>query len=265
MSEHAGFEVVLGAFADLGDKIDKTSGKVDKLSPAVPLHTSPFGSVNSGASPPNPLLLVANNPLTPAAGRTWHLRSIGIYGPDEHTVIGVNSSAAAANNVVLGASGVASFNNNPYTVAITVAGGTVTQIAVNGIVTGLTSGTFYVPAAGSIAVTYTVAPTTFTTAQVAAFVPSQADLYAGTPPAIQTASQPVVPQLPDAISGDSNFPQAGSPSAIPTFQQFTTKAIWLRHGESVYALVYNVPANTTLTLVVAVEDWALCDVEATKI
>jgi hypothetical protein len=44
-------------------------------------------------------------------------------------------------------------------VSVTITGGTVTVIAVNGVVTGLTTGTFTIPPGGSITVTYSVAPT----------------------------------------------------------------------------------------------------------
>ena len=68
--------------------------------------------------------------------------------------------------LVLGANAVPALNPNPVAVSVTVSGGTVTVIAVSGVVTGLTTGTFTVPAGGSITVTYSVAPTTFTTADI---------------------------------------------------------------------------------------------------
>lgn len=48
-------------------------------------------------------------------------------------------------------------SNQPYTVTVT--GGTVTAVTVNGVVVGAGDGTYTVPAFGSIAVTYSVAPT----------------------------------------------------------------------------------------------------------
>lgn len=60
--------------------------------------------------------------------------------------------------MTLAASTVASPNLNPVPVAVTVTAGTVTVIAVNGVVTGLTTGTFTVPALGSITITYSSAP-----------------------------------------------------------------------------------------------------------
>lgn len=68
--------------------------------------------------------------------------------------------------LTLAASGVAAVNPNPVPVAVTVSGGTVTAIAVGGVSTGLTSGTFTIEPGGSIAVTYSVAPTAFTTADI---------------------------------------------------------------------------------------------------
>ncbi len=68
--------------------------------------------------------------------------------------------------MTLGATTVASLNPNPVPVNVTISGGTVTVIAVSGVVTGQTSGTFLIPAGGSITVTYSVAPT-FTMTDVA--------------------------------------------------------------------------------------------------
>ena len=68
--------------------------------------------------------------------------------------------------MTLAATTVASVNPNPVPVDITITGGTVTVIAVGGVTTGLTTGTFRIPPAGSITVTYSVAPA-FTQADVA--------------------------------------------------------------------------------------------------
>lgn len=68
--------------------------------------------------------------------------------------------------MTLAATTVASVNPNPVPVSVTITGGTVTVIAVNGVVTGLTTGTFTIPAGGSVTVTYTVGPA-FTMADIA--------------------------------------------------------------------------------------------------
>jgi hypothetical protein len=72
-------------------------------------------------------------------------------------------AASAVNSIAIGATGVAAYNNNSAGVNLTIAGGTVTVIAINGTATGLTSGTFFVPAGGTVTVTYSVTPTTFVT------------------------------------------------------------------------------------------------------
>lgn len=61
--------------------------------------------------------------------------------------------------MTLGATTVAVVNPNPVSVSVSVTAGTVTVIAVNGVTTGLTTGTFTIPPGGTIAVTYSVAPT----------------------------------------------------------------------------------------------------------
>lgn len=81
------------------------------------------------------------------------------------------SSTPAVNQIVLGANGVAAYNNNSVGVNQTISGGTVTAIAINGTTTGLTSGVFFVPAGGTVTVTYSVAPSTFTTAGIPVSVP----------------------------------------------------------------------------------------------
>jgi len=56
---------------------------------------------------------------------------------------------------------VAQANSNPVPVTVYVRGGTVSNISVDGAPLGMTSGTFRVKSGGSIAITYTVAPTWF--------------------------------------------------------------------------------------------------------
>jgi hypothetical protein len=52
-------------------------------------------------------------------------------------------------------------NTNPFPVSVVVTGGTVTVISVGGVSTGLTSGTVVVPAGSTIAITYSVVPTSW--------------------------------------------------------------------------------------------------------
>jgi hypothetical protein len=94
----------------------------------------------------------------------------------------------AVNQIPLGASGVATFNNNSAGVQQTITGGTVTAIAINGTSTGQTSGVFFVPAGGTVTVTYTVAPTTFTTAGIPVTTPP-VDQIPGNPREIRSGGK----------------------------------------------------------------------------
>lgn len=70
---------------------------------------------------------------------------------------------AAISSPAIGASPSTYVNTNSVPVNVTVSGGTVTTIAVNGqTITGVTSGTFTLQPGSYITVTYTVAPTTYT-------------------------------------------------------------------------------------------------------
>lgn len=115
---------------------------------------------------PGPVTVYLGGPaVTPATGLAFtpgselHLykNATPIYG----CVPGATPWASAPS---LAATGVSMTNTSGQPVAVTVAGGTVTVISVGGTTqsangTNITSGTFVVPAAGTIAITYSVAPT----------------------------------------------------------------------------------------------------------
>lgn len=75
----------------------------------------------------------------------------------------IQQGAAVTSPPAVPATGVAATNNTGGPVAITLSGGTVTQIAVNGVVvlagTNITGSVISVPAGGTITPTYSVAPT----------------------------------------------------------------------------------------------------------
>lgn len=60
---------------------------------------------------------------------------------------------------VVPATGVAEVNANACAVNVSISGGTVTAIKVNGTATGLVAGNFVVPSGGSVEITYSAAPT----------------------------------------------------------------------------------------------------------
>ncbi len=68
-------------------------------------------------------------------------------------------SAPAVTAPAVPASGVATANSTGTVVAVTVTGGTLTAVDVNGAGAGTADGVYLVPVAGTIAITYSVAPT----------------------------------------------------------------------------------------------------------
>jgi hypothetical protein len=104
-------------------------------------------------------------PFTVTLGGASHFVDVGGMRDSASAVVAAAPSMFTT-LMTIGATTVASVNPNPVPVNITVTGGTVTVIAVGGVVTGLTTGTFLIPPAGSITITYSVGPT-FTQADVA--------------------------------------------------------------------------------------------------
>ena len=104
--------------------------------------------------------------------------------------------------IVVGASPFTFVNTQPYGVNVSVTGGTVTTIAINGqTLSGVTGGTFFLNPDASITVTYTVAPA-MTEANATANVAA----------------------VPPGISVNAGF-------------YFSTKAVFLQPGEQVYAQI----------------------------
>ncbi len=188
-------------------------------------------------------LLVESQHAVPV-GRAWNYLAIGIFGSDGHTPVPFNA-------IPLCASGVATYNNNPSGVQLTISGGTVTAIAINGTVTGLTSGVFSVPANGTVTVTYTVAPTTFTTTPNSVATPS------GSTVDVYSASSGI--ETPEFTA------QLDSGLDIPSIQYYTKWALWGHMGERPLALAYNLPANQQVVLVCRVAEYPVDAVEALTI
>lgn len=246
--EGFGFEVLLAAFADFSDKQAKAIAATKDVSPILTTH---WGSAIAAAGV-NPTLVQLQDITSPAAGRCWCVSTAGIYGvADAHTQINGTPITPAVNAIPLAASGVASYNNNSTGVNLTISGGTVTAIAINGTTTGLTSGTFFVPAGGTVTVTYTVAPTTFTTAGLPVTNPVIAEFYAGdSPDAAGIAGQPLGTPFPD------NFGPGGNPGiTVPNAFTLSRRVIWVNHTETIYALVYGALTGQQFVLVANIEDY----------
>lgn len=81
-------DLAVGAFANLGDKLDSISSGLGKLNnrKLVPgLHKTAVGSFVSPASVTTPLILPTTE--RPAAGRIWNVQGYGIYSTDAHTTV----------------------------------------------------------------------------------------------------------------------------------------------------------------------------------
>ena len=85
------------------------------------------------------------------------------FADDLRSIAAPGSNVVQQNNlnptVSMAASGTSQTNTNTVAMYVTVTGGTVTEVDVNGYNTGATSGTFLVPAGGPIKLTYSAPPT----------------------------------------------------------------------------------------------------------
>jgi hypothetical protein len=240
-------EAGIGIELDLGSKHD---GGMTHMPPPSPKPVrKPLGVALTTSGAPLPVTIMVIDGV-PANGRVWEIIQLGVFGSDAHTDL----VQAVGNPVTLAATTVASYNNNAYPVNVSVTGGTVTVIAVNGTVTGLTSGTFFVPAGGTLTITYTVAPALASSGVVG---PSG------------VAASPLNGVVCDVFAGQSTDPNLIdfstakiSGMTVGSIYNIGHKKIWVKSQEQVYALVYGAPANQNLSFVIFVDEWKLSDVSA---
>lgn len=83
---------------------------------------------------------------------------MSLFDPS-HLLDGFTSGAGTVTTPAVPASTVAQQNPSNQAVQVVITGGTITAVTVNGVVVGTAAGTYFVPAYGSISVTYSVAPT----------------------------------------------------------------------------------------------------------
>jgi hypothetical protein len=233
---------------DLGGKLDSMHQdmKAGMRKPPRPNRKTIGIAGNSGPGATSPLLLQL--PQYPSVDYTWEIIQAGIFGPDAHTDL----VTVVGNPIALAASTVPAYNNNPQGINVSVQGGTVTVIAVNGTATGLTSGTVYVPAGGTLTITYTVAPS-LTSSNVVG-------------PTGFVAASPLVNVIADVFCGMSVDPNLVDFSAARISSMFAGsiynighKKIWVQPGEQVYALVYGLQASVPVEFVITVDEWRARD------
>ncbi len=104
-------------------------------------------------------VIVTSNTATDAARYTLYSGSDPTLIDSAHLLEGFTSGVPAVVTPTVPATTVA--QQNPYSqpVQVVITGGTITAVIVNGVTVGTAAGTYYVPAYGSISITYSVAPT----------------------------------------------------------------------------------------------------------
>jgi hypothetical protein len=222
-----GFEFMVDHFVNIGKGMRSIRRKMKD-----PTELEIGGTISSNGAPVQ-LIQIQSRPST---GRKWHITFLSVFGNDPHTNIGALITPPA-----VPATGIAQSNYYPFPVAVTVSGGTVTAINVNGSATGLTSGTVWVPSGGSISIAYTVAPTWVWTEQNGST--TEVGIFPGTTQAfvdVYSGSEPdsinLIGGMPDCILSGAN---------IPTAQITGHKSLWCHSGHTIYGLAYNVPASTS--------------------
>lgn len=277
--EGAGLGVVLGAFADLGDRIDKVAPAVSSrlLSGAQPIIRTIGGSLVTTTA--NPDILIVNS--HPMPGRIWNVRKIGLFGNDGHSAVGspgANSISGGGGSVVPAGAGtvIATVNiTTAGTYAVTVSG---IQVAgpvaadrnnmglyVNGVLNQVLPADTNTAASQSETVNISLnAGDVLTVRQIAATtatgyyaVITATPLSAGTVIADVYAGSDI-----EAADFSCQF-MTGVP--IPTIETFGRDRIRVKTNDKIYALVYNVPAGQQLVAVAEIEEFPIQSKEAMSI
>ena len=110
------------------------------------------------------------------------------------------------------ASTVAVQNPNTYPVTVVITGGTMTAVIVNGVTVGAGAGTYAVPAAGAISMTFTVAPTWAWSNPAGPALPAVSATWDGAATPTLTVAEGGVTAA--AYSGQANAGFAGVPQSV---------------------------------------------------
>lgn len=276
---------MLGAFADLGKKVDSVHRQMKDNRPLY----RPVGGSAIGVSGVNPTLLMLEQ--KPAIGRAWNILSVKINGSDGHTPLGLQSggsvfgsAAAPAANAVVASLLVGGGNwNLNWSVGVfgTTAAGDANNMDIRLNNTDIMHA-MYNSAAGTVQTqtpfiqnvnqvgTFTInalaaasAGTTYegqisaTPASVAGALPQiYADVYAGDPGESFAGGNTFIPTVNDEL-----IPAA----LIPSVTIYSKGTVWVHPGEGVFALVYGLSAGQIVTMAVRVAEYRLESVEAMTI
>jgi hypothetical protein len=275
-------------------KLEDIKSGVSDLRRPKPIHKAVFGSVQFGATPP--AVAIIECAQRPQAGRIWNVFSTSIFGADGHTPLGTDSpaqtqlqaqgtaTAPAANANISGNTGVATIGTT-YLVQWTVgiSGTPASPADANNFKLDYGAAAIITPSINAAAVgTWTQAPIYYTpttasnfkvnnigaatagtvysavvqaTAQESSIVlpGTFADIYAG----MLVSDTPVTQQvLTDEIT---------AAAVIPSINYYPRQSIWIGEMCSVYALIYNPPANAQVVLTARVAEYDTRAIEATRV
>jgi hypothetical protein len=106
------------------------------------------------------------------------------------------------------ASTVAVLNTTGQYVNVNIVGGTMTNVSVNGVTVGAGAGNYALPPGGSISMTYSVVPTswTWTSAQPTSYTPG----YSGNNPGAEGPGYNPLTAMPYAQHAVASFPNLGT-------------------------------------------------------
>lgn len=162
----------------------------------------------------------------PESGYLWRVSRITVTstGTDNATA----SFKPTPSQPAVPASTVAQQNPNGYPVNVVISGGTITAVTVNGVQVGTGAGTYLVSSGGTIAVTYSVAPTwVWSNASNAVSLPGAAvALY------VVSDGQPLLRNL---VDNTLQVGQAYYPSS---------RGLFMQPGEGLLAVIASTAANT---------------------
>jgi len=196
----------------------------------------------------------------PSAGYRAFIRTVQVM--DAQTPGQLSFSALNA-FPALGASPATVYNNNAVGVNATVSGGTITAIAINGTTTGATSGTFFVPAGGTVTVTYSaglptvVASRANGTAGPLGSLTGAIGVFAGPEIPSFTAAGLIIPVPPDP--NDCIIPVT---YGLPVFQMISDWSNWIDPGDRPFIVCQGVQGTSGfIAFQILVNEFRMEDVE----
>lgn len=287
-------EAILALAGSVGDKVTAIHDKMDALAEPKFITRKLFGSAIIPASPNVSPAILQISADSPAVGRCWNVRQVGVYGSDAHTPVGSSGLTESVTSPFAAGAGVttvtlpagASLTGIEVTASAGSGSGSVTVSVQNAL-----GGTldYQIPqpssavppfginypggglapdaAGGQISVSWHGVSTSGAGYLIAYYSASGASLPA------TVYAEPYVGEVPNAVlnnPGGADMPAIPLPDNIGIGQEppyvWTAgrHTIWAQNRETVYALIYNPPPSAQLVITAVVEEWRISDVFAMR-